>query len=162
MPERSDEFESMTLLDTHEYEDHGEKRGKDQSLPAKMTLAMVSGLIVFFLVDIITFAYIARILIDARRQSEPDKLEFKNPYIGLDELYSLQGVKPSQYNTIVNEPRLATQISQDQPHKVFPVDLHRWLSDFGVLSPPDRNFKISSAVRLSLYTLLGADLFSTG
>lgn len=111
---------------------------------------MASGLAVLFILDIVAFAYITLILRDTSRVGVVDGLQFKNPYIGLDELYHLNKIRPSHYNPIVNEPRLSTQVSQDEPDKIFPVDLHRWLSDFGLLSPPDRNFKVTSTVRFSL------------
>lgn len=108
---------------------------------------MFAGLVLFFLVDILCFIYVARMLLNARHLDDIDHMEFRNPYIGLDELYAQGKIKPSHYNTLVNEPRFATQVSEALPDDIFPVDLHRWLSDFGLLSPPDRRFKVSKTVR---------------
>ncbi|KAJ3514544.1 hypothetical protein NLJ89_g2318 [Agrocybe chaxingu] len=75
-----------------------------------------------------------------------DEMEFRNPYFGLDELYAQQRIQSSVYPKIVNKPKLAAQISSAEPDKVFPVDLHRWLSDFGRLSPPDRRLQVSKDI----------------
>jgi len=100
-----------------------------------------------FLLDMVAFAFVARMILNATYLDESDKLEFRNPYIGLDELYSSRKVKPSFYKRLTNEPRFATQISAAEPYKIFPIDLHRWLSDFGFVSPSDRRLKVSSTVR---------------
>ena len=102
----------------------------------------------FFVVDIFVFISAARLLLEARYSAEdPENMEFRNPYIGLDELYTYHKIKPSRYNTLINEPRFSAQISQAERSRVFPIDTHRWLSDFGVLSPPDRHLQVTSDVR---------------
>ncbi|KAH9486100.1 hypothetical protein JR316_0000164 [Psilocybe cubensis] len=123
---------------------------KWHTTPTTVTTAITIGLAIFFIFDIMAFVYIIMILKETSRIGAVDSLPFKNPYVGLDQLYNLHKIKPSQYDRIVNEPRLATQISQDEPQKIFPVDLHRWLSDFGLLSPPDRNFKVTSTIHTIL------------
>ncbi|CAA7264996.1 unnamed protein product [Cyclocybe aegerita] len=75
-----------------------------------------------------------------------NEMEFRNPYFGLDELYAQHRFQSSVYPKIVNEPKLAAQISSAEPDKVFPVDLHQWLSDFGRLSPPDRRLQVSKDI----------------
>lgn len=123
--------------------------------PNKLSLIMASGLMMFFVVDIFVFISVARLLLEARYSAEePESMEFRNPYIGLDELYSYHKIKPSRYNTLINEPRLSAQISSAEPSRVFPIDAHRWLSDFGVLSPPDRHLQVTNDVRdLSHYAM---------
>ncbi|KAF8971923.1 hypothetical protein BDZ97DRAFT_2071094 [Flammula alnicola] len=145
MPHKREDFESLTLLDDPECDDpidHSRERGTQ---PNSLSLAMTIGLLVFFLLDIFAFIWVARLLLNAKLSIEDiDNIEFRNPYIGLDELYGYHKVKPSHYNKLINEPRLAAQISPAEPNKVFPIDAHRWLSDFGVLSPPDRHLQVSS------------------
>jgi len=150
MPQKSEDFESLTLLDNNEYEDHPEKPRHRPVEPNKISLVMVSGLVIFFLVDIIAFVYIARMLLDARSLKDSDDMEFRNPYIGLDELYRFHDIKPSRYDKLINEPRLSAQISPAEPDKVFPIDVHRWLSDFGLLSPPDRHLQLSKTIHTIL------------
>ncbi|KAJ3514545.1 hypothetical protein NLJ89_g2314 [Agrocybe chaxingu] len=81
-----------------------------------------------------------------------NEMEFRNPYFGLDELYAQHRFQSSVYPKIVNEPKLAAQISSAEPDKVFPVDLHQWLSDFGQLSPPDRRVQFSKMLTPSFNT----------
>jgi hypothetical protein len=148
MPQKSADFESYTLLNDSEYDDQREKP-RTRSVRVendKLALAVVAGLIVFFLVDLIAFAFIARMLLGAHSLGDQANMEFRNPYIGLDALYSYQNIKPSRYNKVINEPRLSAQISAAEPTKVFPIDPHRWLSDFGLLSPPDRHLQVSSHI----------------
>lgn len=123
--------------------------------PNRVSIIMASGLMLFFVVDIFVFISVARLLLEARYSAEePESMEFRNPYIGLDELYSYHKTKPSRYNTLINKPRLSAQISSAEPSRVFPIDAHRWLSDFGVLSPPDRHLQVTSNVRdLSHYAM---------
>ncbi|KIK02520.1 hypothetical protein K443DRAFT_131791 [Laccaria amethystina LaAM-08-1] len=67
-----------------------------------------------------------RISYPSRRPSE-DKLEFRNTYIGLDDLYSSKEVRPSKYDRIVNVPRLAAQVSQIE------LELVHSILQFGVM-----------------------------
>jgi hypothetical protein len=99
----------------------------------------------FVVVDSVLYLRISHDLGTAVRTDLP----IQYPYIGLDEMYSLTDVKPSKFDPLVNVPILATQISRAEPDKVFPVDTHQWLSDYGTLSPPDRNLHVTSAVSLS-------------
>lgn len=116
--------------------------------PRKVSLAIVAGLVTFFFLDFVAYLYIARMLL-SHGPSE-DELEFRNPYIGLNELYSAKEVRPSKYDRIVNIPRLAAHVSQVEPELVMPFDVHRWLTDFGSVSPPDRQLQVSSAVCIFL------------
>jgi len=62
-------------------------------------------MVVFSLVDIIVFISMTRLLLGARYSAEePEHMEFRNPYLGLDELYSYHKIKPSRYNIPINEP----------------------------------------------------------
>lgn len=123
-------------------------------------LSMV--LVLFFLLDIIAFVSIGKLLLDAKQSTEGvENMEFRNPYIGLDELYGSQRFNASHYANLVNEPRLAVQISPAHPDKVFPFDAHRWLSDFGLLSPPDRHFQVSSKSKVCT-TQFNPDLYLNG
>lgn len=104
-------------------------------------------IIFFFLFDILAFLWVAKELLHVSSAADPDTLEFRNPYIGLDDLYKYHpDIKRLPYERIVNEPKIATQVSPEEPGKVFPVDLHQWLSDFGVLSPPDRRLHVTESV----------------
>jgi hypothetical protein len=147
MPQKSADFESYTLLDDNEYENQEKPRTRSVRVETDtLNLAMVAGLIIFFLVDLIAFTFIARMLLAARSLEDQDKMEFRNPYIGLDALYGYNKITPSRYNKVINEPRLSAQISAAEPTRVFPIDPHRWLSDFGLLSPPDRHLQVSSHI----------------
>ena len=73
-------------------------------------------------------------------------LEFRNSYVGLDELYETGTVSSSDHAPILNMPRIAAQISRDDPHKVFPEGEHEWFSEYGTLSPPDRHLQVSNDV----------------
>ena len=106
---------------------------------------MIIGVFLFFILDIVAFICIGKLLLDARRSiSHLDNLDFRDPYVGLDKLYESHRVNSSRYNPVINEPRFSAQISPEQANEVFPIDAHRWLSDFGLLSPPDRRFQVSS------------------
>jgi len=108
-------------------------------------------LLLFFLFDIAAFLTLVRQVLTATSPGDADTMEFRNPYIGLAELYKAHpDIKRLPYNRIVNEPKLATQVSPAQPHKIFPVDPHQWLSDFGRLSPPDSRLQVSPEVVLAV------------
>lgn len=137
------EESQVTLLDG-EYDEDPFVEKQPGRQPRKVSLAIVAGLITFFFLDFVAYLYIARMLL-FHRPSE-DELEFRNPYIGLNELYSSEEARPSKYDRIVNLPRLAAHVSWVEPDLVMPFDVHRWLTDFGYVSPPDRQLQVSSAV----------------
>jgi len=166
MPHKRQNPEALAFLEDDEYDDSrggqtmllfGKKYSDIYSFtenaryklqPNRLSIIMASGLMVFLVVDIIVFISMARLLLEAKYSAEePENMEFRNPYIGLDELYNYHKIKPSHYNTLTNEPRISAQISSAEPSRVFPIDAHRWLSDFGVLSPPDRHLQVTSDVR---------------
>ncbi len=99
---------------------------------------------VFIALDIVTYLKIGRLLLEA--DTKPKQLPIRYPYIGLDEMYSSTNIKTSKFDPLINAPILATQVSRVEPNKVFPVDIHQWLSDFGTLSPPDRNLHVTNTV----------------
>ncbi|PPR02726.1 hypothetical protein CVT26_009437 [Gymnopilus dilepis] len=138
--------ESYTLLDNNDY-DGSEKRHEPPTESSPRILVIFAGLVVFLMIDLLAFAYIGNLLLDARTLEDPDDMEFRNAYIGLDDLYQYHDIKPSHYDKIINEPRLSAQISPKAPDKLFPIDAHQWLSDFGVLSPPDRHFQVSNQIQ---------------
>ncbi|KAF9562252.1 hypothetical protein CPC08DRAFT_687886 [Agrocybe pediades] len=146
-----EDHESSTLLGKREDENIDSEvvgnRMEVSSKQAKLGYYISAALIsILFLIDMIAFILVIRMLLDANTIGSEDTLEFRNPYIGLDELYTSGKVKSSTYSRLVNEPRFATQISSADPDRVFPVDLHRWLTDFGFVSPSDRRLKVSTTV----------------
>ena len=98
----------------------------------------------FVLLDAIVFGYVAHVLLV---DEVPPPLEFKSPYIGLDELYSLRIVNSSYHAPIVNRARRVAHVFSDEPYRGSPVDEHRNLTSFGVLSPPDQHLRVNSEVR---------------
>lgn len=144
MPHKRQNFEALAFLEDDEYGGSKGDVGYNKPQSNKVSIIMAAGLMMFFVVDICVFISVARLLLEARYSAEdPQSMEFRNPYIGLDELYSYHKVKPSRYNTLINEPRFSAQISPAEPSRVFPIDAHRWMSDFGVLSPPDRHLQVT-------------------
>ncbi|TFK18155.1 hypothetical protein FA15DRAFT_660914 [Coprinopsis marcescibilis] len=105
------------------------------------------GLILFILIDILAYVYIAKSILWSR---PPAELEFRNPYYGLDDLYRTGRVKPSEYPRIMNVPRFTSQISSMQPNTVSQIDQHRWLSDYGLLTPPDRRLQIRTIMQFNV------------
>lgn len=105
---------------------------------------VVTLLTIFVVLDIFIYFRISHSLLGMGTDSA--ELPVRYPYIGLDEMYSSTDVTPSKFDPLVNVPVLATQISRAEPDRVFPVDTHQWLSDFGTLSPPDRNLRVSGSV----------------
>ncbi|KAF8195074.1 hypothetical protein BJ912DRAFT_900968 [Pholiota molesta] len=147
MNQEHDDSESLELLGDEEFDDRRERSSsfKRSALFPNPSTVLSMVLVLFFLLDIIAFIFIGKLLLDASQSIEGvENMEFRNPYIGLDELYGSQRINVSRYAALVNEPRLAVQISPAHPDKVFPFDVHRWLSDFGLLSPPDRHLQVSS------------------
>ncbi|CAA7264989.1 unnamed protein product [Cyclocybe aegerita] len=130
-----------------EYDEDRVSYGHPRSANNKPSASLSLALILFFIVDIAAFLVIAKMLLNVTStfQNE-DEMEFRNPYFGLDELYAQHRIQSSVYPKIVNEPKLAAQISSAEPDKIFPVDLHQWLSDFGRLSPPDRRLQVSKDI----------------
>ncbi|TFK42238.1 hypothetical protein BDQ12DRAFT_645786 [Crucibulum laeve] len=146
------EEESTALLPGSGYEKQSERDPTtSRSLPLTRyglspTCLAICAFMLFIAVDIAAYVYVARTIADFSITSTTDVMEFRDPYIGLDELYSLGKVKPSQYQHFINAPRLSVQISRSEPEKVFPDDVHRWPSDFGQLSPPDRHLLVTPSV----------------
>ncbi|PPR06250.1 hypothetical protein CVT24_000922 [Panaeolus cyanescens] len=147
MREANRNFETRTLLSDDDDFVLGKEAIANEARTSKVSVFAAAFVVLFFIIDIYAFFSVGKILLDARNTvRDPDTMELRNPYIGLDELYSFQSIKPSAYAPIINEPRMAAQVSPAEPKKVFPFDEHRWLSDFGRLSPPDRRTKVTSDV----------------
>jgi len=148
MPTKDEEVEYVALLGRETDAGHHRRaRGKSKTTTNKRSLLLGIALALFFGTDIIIFISVARLILNVTRTvKNQEMMEFRNPYIGLDELYSLQRTRPSTYRTVVNEPRLTAQVSIIEPDRVFPIDAHRWLSDFGLLSPPDRHLQVTSVI----------------
>lgn len=108
------------------------------------TAALLS---VFIVADLVAYLYIFRSVL-GMAETAVSELEFRNPYVGLAELYSEGGLNASRYDPIVNIPRVAAQVSSAEPDKVFPEAEHRYLSNFGTMSPNDRHLQVSSSVRI--------------
>ncbi|KAF9809791.1 hypothetical protein IEO21_07266 [Rhodonia placenta] len=143
--------ESIALLNEDEAHEELEKRASAKiSAPQSKWSSWVSRVVcLLILVDLAVYLYIFRSLLVLSDDVLND-LEFRNPYIGLNELYASGRVNASRYEPIVNEPRIATQISSVEPDKVFPEDEHRWLSTAGTMSPLDRHLHVSSNVHTIL------------
>lgn len=166
MTRQSDDFESLELLSRDR--EYSEVQGQNSQLHTSSIALfdgplerlhslrklrgsinswpyMLIGVFLFFILDIVAFICIGKLLLDAKRSiSDLDNLDFRDPYVGLDKLYGSHRVNSSHYNSVINEPRFSAQVSPEQANEVFPIDSHRWLSDFGLLSPPDRRFQVSS------------------
>lgn len=145
--------ESIALLNEDEAHEELEKTAGASakiSAPQSKWSSWVSRVVcLLILVDLAVYLYIFRSLLVLSDDVLND-LEFRNPYIGLNELYASGRVNASRYEPIVNEPRIATQISSVEPDKVFPEDEHRWLSTAGTMSPLDRHLHVSSNVHTIL------------
>lgn len=116
-----------------------------------MSLWVVALFTIFIVLDIITYLKIGHTLLQA--DTKPSELPIRYPYIGLDEMYSSTDIKASIHDPLTNVPILATQVSRTEPNKVFPVDTHQSLSDFGTLSAPDRNLHVTNTVSHKLWLL---------
>ncbi|KAG2022378.1 hypothetical protein CC2G_000134 [Coprinopsis cinerea AmutBmut pab1-1] len=117
--------------------------------PPAVSRGVVIALVAFVLIDVLAYLYIAKalLLLPLPGLSTTTEMEFRDPYFGLDDLYRTGTVKSSQYPKLLNIPRVAAQVSRVEKDKVAQIDAHRWLSDFGLLSPPDRRLQVSSTVR---------------
>ncbi|KAF9476012.1 hypothetical protein BDN70DRAFT_863897 [Pholiota conissans] len=165
MNHRVDASESLELLGDQESD--GDQAlsiiSRRDNHPPKLLTLVTIGLLAFFLLDVVAFFFIARLLLDTKESIQAfENLEFKNPYVGLDALYGSQKINASHYAPLVNEPRLAVQVSPAYPNKVFPIDAHRWLSDFGLLSPPDRRFKVSNNKEAPVHTIVQFNVLDYG
>lgn len=99
----------------------------------------------FILLDLLVYIYVARAIFNTSSLSIA-KLELRNTYVGLDELYASGTVNSSTYDPIVNRPRFAAQVSSAEPNKVFPDGDRRVVSSYGLLSTPDHRLHVSSDV----------------
>ena len=103
-------------------------------------------LCVFVLFDAVIYSYVAHTLL---RDEVVPALEMKNPYIGLDEMYGYGIVNSSHHDPIVNKARRVAHVFSDDPHRSSPVDEHRSLTSYGMLSPPEQHLRVTSEVRQS-------------
>lgn len=106
---------------------------------------IVLGAIVCVLCTIINVALLTRgQLFSVLPQSSPGRqttsLARPNQYIGLETVNRTRF--PFIAKPIVNFAPLLTQVSNAEPDLVYPVDIHRWLSPFGTVSPDDRHFYV--------------------
>ncbi|KXN86007.1 hypothetical protein AN958_10617 [Leucoagaricus sp. SymC.cos] len=143
----SSSFEEHLLLPKAEDEtlltDEGfQQRPKDSRWP--MFGWIVAVFAFFVAVDVMIYLRITRLL--SVMDIPPTELPIRYSYIGLGEMYSSTDIAPSKFDPLINVPILATQISRAEPDKVFPVDTHQWLSDYGTLSPPDRNLHVTNTI----------------
>lgn len=100
----------------------------------------------FLFIDL--FIYLTAIhSLYAIRQPQDGELEFRSPYTYLEDLYSTGLINASKYPPIVSLPRISVQVSAVDKTRVFPQDNHRWLSQYGTVSPPDRHVLLTNAVR---------------
>ena len=102
----------------------------------------------FVFLDIAIFTHVARILLS---DDESAPLEIRNPYIGLDELYYYQLVNSSVHNPIMNKPRRIAHVFSNDPQRPSPIDEHRGITSFGMMTPPDQHLRVSRDV--SLYAI---------
>lgn len=100
---------------------------------------------VFLCIDLLVYLVIFRRLsgLHPRQQEE---LEYRNPYTNLEDLYRTGLINVSDYPPIVSMPRISAQVSPIEQTRVFPQDEHRWLSQYGTVSPPDRHVLVTSSV----------------
>lgn len=125
-----------------------------QETAVKPTLLVLA---VFFALDVLVYFYIAKNLAGVALFPSHSQLEFRNPYYGLESMYQLTNVTHSRYPKQQNMPRFTSQIDAKQPNHVSQIDPHRWLSPYGLLSPPDRHLEVSETVSraiASTYPLL--------
>ena len=106
----------------------------------------------FVFLDVAVFTHIARILLS---DDEPAPLEIRNPYIGLDELYEYHIVNSSIHQPIMDKPRRIAHVFRDDPQRPSPIDEHRGMTPFGMMTPPNQHLSVSSNV--SSTTTSGSD-----
>jgi len=147
--------ESASLLyeDYHPKHDNSEKGAAwfQRILPNRSSHKLISWattvIVVCAIVDVLVLSYIYRLLATFPTVNDSaSQLEIRSPYVGLSELYRSGLVKSASYEPITNVPRLAAQISRAEPDKVFPDDVHRTMSDHGMISPGDRHLQLSREI----------------
>ncbi|KAH6911054.1 hypothetical protein BKA70DRAFT_51742 [Coprinopsis sp. MPI-PUGE-AT-0042] len=141
--------ESYNLLRSGDDEDDFPQAGrqtKATGFPETAVKPTLLVLAVFFALDISIYFYIAKDLAGVALLPNHSQLEFRNPYYGLDSMYSLTNVTHSRYPKLQNMPRFTSQIDVKNPNHVSQIDPHRWLSPYGILSPPDRRLEVSEMV----------------
>jgi hypothetical protein len=125
------------------------RQDKSTNFPLTAVKPTLLVLAVFFALDVLVYFCIARNLAGALFPNH-SQLEFRNPYYGLETMYRLTNVTHSKYPKQQNMPRFTSQIDVKQPNRVSEIDPHRWLSPYGLLSPPDRRLKVSETVRRAM------------
>ncbi|KAF9528137.1 hypothetical protein CPB83DRAFT_358919 [Crepidotus variabilis] len=147
MADKQVEYEALSLLEEHEENKNSGRSARTSRVEGKGSTLTGLALLVFLFLDILLLLVIIKLILAVKSStSNANSFGFRNPYIGLDKLYGTGLINTSIHGKIINEPSLATQVSSTDVNKVFPVDLHQWLSDFGRLSPPDRRFYVSKDV----------------
>ncbi|KZT04283.1 uncharacterized protein LAESUDRAFT_682844 [Laetiporus sulphureus 93-53] len=153
MHDRSEEVIALLDAGSREEDDTPEKashaRSQSQTIISSLLHGTTGILVLFIVLDLIAFLYVFRSVL-ALSGPSTDEFEFRNPYIGLDELYASGRVNASRYDPIVNVPRVAAQVSSTEPNKVGVEDEHRYLSNFGTMTPLDRHLQVSSTIHTIL------------
>ena len=106
-------------------------------------------LLLLILLDAGVYFYITKTLSDLSTPINIETLPFRDPYIGLDELYRLKKIKPAEYMPIINKPLVSSPVDSKKPNAAAVDDEHRYYTDFGMLSPVDRRLYVTEEVRNS-------------
>ena len=111
---------------------------------------LIAILFAFIFLDAMIYTYVGRALL---RNVVTPPLEFKNPYVGLDEMYNNGVVNSSYHAPIVNRPRRVAHVFRTDSHLASPVDEHRKLTSYGTISPPEEHLHVSSDVSTSAVSI---------
>lgn len=111
--------------------------------PAPSTTSVLLFLLV---VDIGVCLYIGYLFHSTLLFQEPNTLEYRNPYINLEKLYSLKN-STTRYQPIASAPRLAVQVNPLYPDRAYDSEHQLYDTGVGMLSPSDRHLKVNAEVR---------------
>jgi hypothetical protein len=106
------------------------------------------------LFDALIISYIAFQYVHLQKEPSsllsPDNLELRSTYVNFDRLYGQDGhqqlLTPASHGPIVNLPRAWTQVSKEEPGKVFEMWPDSWMSEHGLIPNDDRRFWVTNEV----------------
>ncbi|KAI1782600.1 hypothetical protein LXA43DRAFT_1103694 [Ganoderma leucocontextum] len=132
----------------HEAASKGQPPAWYQPQTRPSTLTWVLALVVIVAAtDGIALFYMSRIMDTVFADLSTDKLDFANPYHGLDALYSSGKINSSKIDPIQNIPRVVAQVFPDRPKEPAPVGEHDLFNKvFGTLSPHEKHLHVAPNV----------------
>ncbi|TBU27415.1 hypothetical protein BD311DRAFT_724083 [Dichomitus squalens] len=142
------EEEYSKLLDTQNSLDSDESDSLDirtQYILPPLLRWVAAAVVIIGIIDTCALVYVTHMFNTVFRPKDfASRLQYGNPYIGLQDLYSSGKVNSSAIDPIVLRPRSSAQVFVDEPDRVSPRGLRdTWKAGWGTVSPNERHLHVT-------------------